>query len=430
MSQNNVNFGNQVLVFSFHQEARAKGFNQGFCDILPYGVYTGGNLTRLNNNLIQIGELTTIIRSNEADRVALRIETTEIQELVVERTKPYVILRFGWANSDNNFMDMRAVGWSTDPLEVDEDKLWPLDIILGRVQFIENPAGSGVYIVDPNNPFDLSRRKDVFLKEAESVYSQFRVSASESNPKRVYVSGGRVNTSKGRFVVSGGENPPSDIPDTTTQARTDLIVVDASGQIQLIQGTPSASNPAPAPKYGTYKVCAEIRRGPNRTDIKGSDIVQLVDASRRGQWLAEDFPIVDPENYLPSNSKNIESAFDYLFHHSYVMSPDDPSVLAKVLRKHINFGTADPDGVYAGSLPVKDTAGVFAGTDVEAVLAEIAGNGRTTENLKGLADALEALNGYAADIEADLEDHIAETIDDGNVVHGLKIVTALDYPLE
>jgi hypothetical protein len=429
MSHNNVNYGNQVLVFSFHQEARAKGFNQGFCDILPYGVYTGGALTRLNDNLIQVGALTTVIRSNEEDKVALRIETTEAQGLIVDHTKPYAILRFGWVNQDNNFMDIRMVGWSTDPFEVNEDKLWPLDIILGKTQFIESSSGNGVFIIDPANPFDLSRRKDVFLKETENVYAQFRVSASEVNPKRVYVSGGRVNTSKGRFIVSGGEYPTFDIPDTTAQARTDLIVVNASGQIQLIQGTPSASFPAPAPKYGTYKVCAEIRRGHNRSNILGSDIVQLVDASRRGQWLAEDFPLADIENYLPANSKNIEAAFDCVFRHSYVMSPNDPSVLAKVLRKHINFGTADPDEVYAGSVPVKDTAELFTGTDVEAVLAEIAGSGRTTESLKNLANAIEALNEYTEETAEYLVDHTAETIDDENVVHGITIIDDLLYPL-
>jgi hypothetical protein len=427
MSQNNVNYGNQVLVFSFQQEARSKGFNQGFCDILPYGVYAGGTLTRLNNNLIQVGESVTVIRSNNEDKVALRIETTDMQELAVDPYKPYVVLRFGWVDSNNNFMDMRTVGWSTDPLEADEDKLWPLDIILGKVQFIDS---SGLSIVDPNNPFDLSRRKDVFLKEAESVYTQFRVSESENNPKKVYVSGGRVNTSKGRFIVSGGDYPSAGIPDTGAQSRTDLIVIDAAGQIKLIQGAPSASNPAPSPKYETYKVCAEIRRGPNRTDIRGSDIVQLADASRRGQWLAEDFPLADTEDYLPANSKNIEAAFNYIFHHSFVMSPDDPSVLAKVLRKHINFGTADPDDVYAGSVPVKDTAELFTGTDIEAVLAEIAGSGRTTETLKNLADAIEALNDYAAEIAAEIADHMADTIDDENSVHGLTVISDLNFPLE
>jgi hypothetical protein len=427
MSHNSVNYGNQVLVFSFHQEARAKGFNREFCDTLPYGVYTGGNLTRLNENVVQVGELTTIIRSNEEDSVALRIETTEIQNIVPQPNKPYIILRFGWADYDDNFMDMRAVGWSTDPFEVDEDKLWPFDIILGKVQFIDD---SGVSIIDPDNPFDLSRRKDVFLKEAESVYTQFRVSESENNRRKVYVSGGRVNTSKGRFIIPGGDYPLAEIPDTSAQPRTDLIAIDALGKVKFIQGNPSASNPAPAPKYETYKVCAEIRRGPNRTDIKGSDIVQLFDASRRGQWLAEDFPLKDTEGYLPANLKNIESAFNYIFHHSYIMSPDDTSVLAKVLRKHINFGTTDPDGVYAESLPVKDSENLFVGTNVEAVLAEIAGSGRTTETLKNLADAVETLDKYSKEIALALKGHIEDTVDNENSVHGLTVIEDLNYPLE
>jgi hypothetical protein len=145
MSRNNINYGDQALVFSFHQEARSKGFNREFCDILPYGVYTGGGLTRLNDGLVQIGELTVVIRSNEEDKVALRVETTEIQELSADPSKPYVVLRFGWANSDNNFMDMRAVGWSTDPFETDDGKLWPLDIILGKVQFTGGSGGQVKY---------------------------------------------------------------------------------------------------------------------------------------------------------------------------------------------------------------------------------------------------------------------------------------------
>jgi hypothetical protein len=328
---------------------------------------------------------------------------------------PYIILRFGWADIDNVFMDIRGVGWSTNPLEVDEDKLWPLDIILGKVQFSST-------LINTGSPFDLSRRKDVFLKDVESAYDQLRVSASEVYPKRVYISGGRVDTSKGRSIIVGGDFPASDIPDTGAQGRTDLIAVNAAGQIQLVQGTPSALVPAPAPKYGTFRVLAEIRRGANRSNVLGSDIVQNIDASRRGQILAEDFPLTDTENYLPANSKNIESAFNYIFHQSPVLSPDDTSVLAKILRKHISWETTDPDGVYAGSVPVKDTAGLFVGTNIETVLAEIAGPGRTTETLKGLADDLDAVARYAEDLQQDLEDHINDTIDEENIVHGLQVV--------
>jgi hypothetical protein len=186
---------------------------------------------------------------------------------------------------------------------------------------------------------------------------------------------------------------------------------------------PSAVNPAPSPKYETYKVCAEIRRGQNRTDIKGNDIVQLTDVSRRGQWLAEDFPVADSENYLPANAKNIETAFNYIFHHSPVLSPNDASVLAKILRKHIKWGTSDPNDVYVGSIPVKDEDDLFLGNTIEAVLKEIVGPGRTSETLTGLADALEELVEYADKVQMELDEHIDESFDNDHIVHGLQIVT-------
>ena len=389
MSYNSTNYGNQRLVFDFHQEARAKGFNEVFCDILPYGIYTGGQLKKVNDNLIQVAPVSVIIRSNENDKVALKVITTEVQEIPVNYIKPYIILRFGWANTDNTFMDMKSVSWSTDPAETDENKLWPLDIILGKVQFVKGNDDN--YVVNPDRPFDLSKRTDVFLKEAEGIYSQLRVSTSETNKKRVYVAGGQVITSKGRFIISGGDFPSFDIPDTDTQARTDLVVVDSLGKVQLIQGTPSVNFPAPAPKYGTFKILAEIRREANRKDICGSDIVQVFDASRLGTLEAEDFPLSDVENFLPTDAKNIEAAFNYLFHHNHLISPDDASVLEKVLRKHIKFGVSDPDDVYAANLPVKDNEGLFSSENVESVLTEIAGAGRTTETIKGIADCIHSL---------------------------------------
>lgn len=422
MSVNRTNYGSQILNFDYHQEARAKGFNQAFCDVLPYGVYAGGQLSRVSNNIIQISPLVCVLRSNEDDFVALRIQTTESQNLTVKSDTPYIVLRFGWADVDNVFMDIRGVGWSTNPLEVDENKLWPLDIILGKVQF------TGITI-NVNTPFDLSRRKDVFLKDVENAYDQLKISVSEVNAKRVYISGGWVDTSRGRCMIVGGEYPGTNIPDTTTMSRTDLVVVDATGQIRLIQGTPSAQNPAPAPKYGTYRVLAEIRRGPNRTSVLGSDIIQNTDASRRGQVLAEDFPITDSENYLPANSKHIEAAFNYIFHHSPILSPNDTLVLAKILRKHINWGTVDPDEVYAGSIPVKDANNLFAGGNIETVLAEIAGPGRTSETLKNLADDLDDLVKYAKQVQADIDDHIADSFDDDHIVHGLQVVTGI-IPLD
>jgi hypothetical protein len=439
MSNNNVNYGDQVLVFDYRQEARGKGFNQAFCDILPYGLYSGGKLTRLSSTLINISVLVCIIKSDENDKVALRIETQKDQDISLavavgspyaDVTKPYIVFRFGWQEVETNYMDMRAVGWSTDPLEADPDKLHPFDIILGKVIFQETSEGSGQFIIDPNNPFDFSRRQDVFIKDTEAVSGQFRVSPSETDPKKVFISGGRLNTSKGRFLLTGTEFPLDGIPDTAEMGRTDLIVINAAGEFKLIQGNPSALSPAPAPKYQTFKVLAEISRGPNRTDILGSDILQVVDATIRGPVTANDFPIDDPGKFLPVNAKSIESAFNYIFHHTIAISPEDLATLGVVLHRNIKWGITDPDEVYAASVPVKDSAELFSSETVESVLAEIAGPGRTKETLKGLADAIASLAAVLVDDETTMEEHINSTVDDNNIVHGIEIIDDLLFSLD
>lgn len=319
MSSNNINMGQQCLIFDYRQEARAKGFNQAFCDILPYGLYTGGHLTRISDTVVNVGLLVCVIKSDEDDKVALRIETLEAQDIslstsvgspYVNPSRPFLVLRFGWQDVEINYMDMKAVEWSADPNESDPNKLHPFDIILGKVLFEETSAGSGQYIIAVQNPFDISRRQEVFIKETETVSGQFRVSVSEIDPKKVFISGGKVNTSLGRFSLAGTEFPSEGIPDTGVMGRTDLIVVNAKGVFQFIQGTPAASFPAPAPKYQNYKVLAEIRRGTNRSDITGADIVQVTDATIRGPISAEDFPLTDSEDFLPANAKSIEDAFN------------------------------------------------------------------------------------------------------------------------
>jgi hypothetical protein len=411
MSNNVTNYGVQAITFDYRQEARGKGFNRAFCDVLPYGLYSGGRLTRISDTVINIGLLVCVIKSDEDDKVALRVETMEAQDVSLavyigskyaDADKPYIVLRFGWHDTEANYMAMRAVGWSANPSEADPDKLHPLDIILGKVLFQETPAGSGKFVIAPADSFDLSRRQDVFIKETEAVSGQFHVAPSEIDPRKVFISGGKVNTSKGRFLLAGAEFPFAGIPDTAAMGRTDLIVVNADGEFQFVRGVPSALSPAPAPKYQTYKVLAEIRRGPNRTNVLGTDIVQVADATIRGSAAAEDFPVSDAEEFLPVNAKNIEAAFNYLFHHSIAISPQDLETLGAVLRRNVNWSVSDPDGVYAGSMPVKDSSGLFVSENVEAVLAEIAGAGRTVETLKGLADAISALAVEVAENESDL----------------------------
>jgi hypothetical protein len=71
-------------------------------------------------------------------------------------------------------------------------------------------------------------------------------------------------------------------------------------------------------------------------------------------------------------------------------------------------------GKGASAIGVQDAAGLFTAAQVEAVLAEIAGAGRTTETLKGLGDSISTVSG-------NLTTHQADSITDSDGAHGLRI---------
>ena len=67
----NQNQGNQIIVFNYRQFARGEEFSQSFCDILPYGLYSGGRIERTDtNNIVKVAPLVCVIKSNENDKVA------------------------------------------------------------------------------------------------------------------------------------------------------------------------------------------------------------------------------------------------------------------------------------------------------------------------------------------------------------------------
>ena len=387
------NKGGQVAVFNFKQEARAIGFNQAFCDILPYGIYTGGELSKVSNTTIDVAPLTCIIKSYNNDKVALRQETTSNYRVDdVSPSKPYIVIRYGWLEQEFNYMTILAVGGSENPdMEVDE-KLHSLDIILGKVVYdgIEIPS-------DNKKAFDLTLRQDVFFNKSAKLFNQFKVSATDPISNKVNISGGVLNTSKGHFTKSGTEFDTG-ASDTngigSGNERIDLIVLDVNGDFKFIKGVPAVS--PLAPNYGNYKVLAEIRRGHDREDINGSDIKQVSDATIRGPISLDDYILDDSEGLIPSDiKKSVESVIRFILHNNLGIHPDDPANDGKVLRKHIKWGlNEEEDDVNASAMPIINEDGLFASSTVEGALAEIAGAGRTTETLKGLNDDIHDLSDY------------------------------------
>lgn len=320
MSTNPTDYGAQKLSFDFRSEARASIFNRLFHNLLPYGLYNGGQLSRLSNVSISVDPMSVVIPSNNNDSVAVKIDTTESQVISFassssgecDTTRPYVILRFGWVDEEDNFMEIISSSF---------EAILETDIILGKVNF---STAEGKSIIDPSNPFDLSKRQTVTIANFEKIESLLKVSASEPPSNKVTITGGTIVTSKGKFVIEGKQFPEEGI-EFPAASRIDLVGIDVYGNLVYVKGTESAAPKTPS--YGNLKVLAELHLKEGATYISGSDIVNVQDWTiTQGRIAPEDVPIVDEEEHFPETARKITAAIHYLWTHSLVLNPDGPEV--------------------------------------------------------------------------------------------------------
>jgi hypothetical protein len=300
------------MTWDYRQNASSSGFNRLYSDVVPTGLYAGGRFERMNDTVISIKKAVILIRSNEreADKITVRIETTTDQDLsfatVVggsscDPQNSYIIARFGWEDVESDFMELLAVRYSDDPNEYRPNYIQAKDIILGKVLFTEH---DGNWIIRETHSFDYTRRQMVFIPDMQDIYREYRVQTCEEDPAKIHVTGGSSYSSKGFVNTVGGNFPEGGIQPTGAQGRNDLVYVDAGGEIKIELGAPSASPVTPV--YGSRRVIAEIRRGPNRSDIIGDDIIRINEFGQTGTVEAGDFSLEDQNDYFIQ--KNVEAA--------------------------------------------------------------------------------------------------------------------------
>jgi hypothetical protein len=300
------------MTWDYRQNASSSSFNRLYSDVVPTGLYAGGKFERLNDTVISIGKMVVLIRSNEreADKITVRIETTTDQDLSLATSLggsscdpqlSYIVARFGWEDVESDFMELIPVRYSDDPNEFRPNYIQAKDIILGKVIFEQVEDN---WIIKQTHSFDYTRRQMVFLPIIQDVLREYRVQTCEEDPAKVHVTGGSSYGSKGLVNTVGGNFPEGGIPPTSGQGRNDLVYLDAGGAIRIELGVPSASPVSPT--YGGRRIIAEIRRGPNRTDIIGDDIVRINGLGQTGTVEADDFALKDQDAYFPQ--KNVEAA--------------------------------------------------------------------------------------------------------------------------
>jgi len=108
----------------------------------------------------------------------------------------------------------------------------------------------------------LNNKVNVFLT------GNFAVRATNPPSLQLYVSKGQVNIGGAYVFFSGGYSPSFTIP--ANYPRIDLLCLNSSGNLEIVQGTESATPTAPSYPYGKFVIC-EVYNRPNQTCIKDSD---------------------------------------------------------------------------------------------------------------------------------------------------------------
>ena len=218
-----TNFGNQIKTFDYFQEGKSEGFNKLLYSVLPTGIISGGTLTKITNSSISISPLICQIEDTTR-KISLRVETQDSITLSVSTATPYIICRLDWLNIENNYMDVVAIS-DTD---VESG-----DLILGKCEFL----------IAELTGFDYSKKSTNPLVEINNNKKSLYLESNEPFDNRIYINPGSLYINNKYISYAGGQSPTFNI--TSTDPRIDLICINDSGVISIVEGTPSSTPAIP-----------------------------------------------------------------------------------------------------------------------------------------------------------------------------------------
>ena len=243
-----TNFGNQVCTVGFHAPGLAISWNRREIGVIPPGIYAGGYLSVGAPNTVHVDTLNCEIRDTIYQ---VKVQTQSPVDIYLgatpDITKPYVVLRWTYAASLTNYMDMLVLA---------AGDVQANDIVLGKCIFVSGNLSSFVYD-DAVLPRSTPNDTNVFLR-AEAELTPVAL--------KVIVRAGRTKLASGN-----GTKMIYDTILTLTAAggstRIDLIYVDDTGA-HVFTGTAGAG----VPSYAGKKVVAEVTVSAGATVITQSNI--------------------------------------------------------------------------------------------------------------------------------------------------------------
>jgi hypothetical protein len=236
-----INYGSQTVSVAFFAAADAKVVNKRHLSIRARGLYSGGYLTKVSDVLVTLSPLVVEIGDDDHQ---VRVATANPISIIVGVATPYIVLRWGYAETPTNYMDVLALGIGS---------IVANDIILGKCTFAGSTLTSFDYLERANpDVFDLFLKVEPTIPA--SMYTRIRA--------------GRVNYGVRNYDVQDQLSPVFTLP--TVDPRIDVVYVDSDGLVKVMSGSEGA--PPLAPNYNNKKVLAEITLQTASTEITAAMI--------------------------------------------------------------------------------------------------------------------------------------------------------------
>jgi len=242
-----VDNGTQDLSFDYYSEAKSENFNKLNFGIQSTGIYSGGVLVQISNTLVEVEPFISFIEDSDK-LVGVKLKTSTNAEVPIQASTPFIVIRFSWKNLESNYADIMAI--SSGDLLND-------DLIIGRAIF------SGATLED----FDYNCASIPILSEIET--DPLFVKANLLYDNKVQINAGVVVFNGQPVEYAGGQSPVFDLP--VTDGRKDLVCLDSTGSIVIVQGVDSGTPTIPAMSSG-QEFLGLITFPTGATFVKGSYI--------------------------------------------------------------------------------------------------------------------------------------------------------------
>lgn len=246
-----TNHGTQTVSHKFYEEVTANNRNVRLVDIIPRGIYSGGYLTKVSDLEVQLGALTAEIGDSNVQvkvetAAAATINDSTLDSGSISPLTPYLVLRWGYAATQINYMEIHAVA-SVASAQTN-------DLIIGKIVF----SGSTI------SAFDYSERSMLNVQNLS-----LKPTVSETSELYIRIRAGVVHSATGYHIAPEQKVGPFAVP-AAPNSRIDLVYVGDDGVAQIVQGVAAVSPSAPS--YAGRRVVAEVTIANGAASIVAANI--------------------------------------------------------------------------------------------------------------------------------------------------------------